>query len=1216
MEKDNAAVEENAHTNDTDTPVPITPRKIVPVHSICIDLNIPTPRKEEENCQHFSIRGYVAEKRKMDLKVCLPFTSTSDSISEEQLLPLDIPKFRWWRCKTCIHEIATDNAGEDIQILPPNCRSRLISKDMDPTTNGMIKTLSEVKHGAASQEVNHGAASPLDLTTSGMIKTLSKVKHGATSQEADKNKTIIDDSANTRGNDLCKPGNGRCTVAEDKAVTAGNGTGSGNVRNEEIRYPTIEVAISKHCSSQEIARKSHAPNLSDNNIQVAIPDPTLSGGKIVPRGNLYITADDVTADIGAETATGSPNDGQRTASTAFKQSDVPDTNDKALETSKTKLSRLPSIELRDYNGAALGSDTILAKNRLYDSHNDVPNDLPRRKTRKVRLLTEILGGQVNLETTPAKADRNSSSTAAVVTPELEPVGIPKHKRCFQKKRKMPQEVGSNLSEMGIQCNTAKRVRSSDGGVERSSMAVEIADSRPDEKESDEEGIPNGNKTLRIKQRNGTNKKKNKQLQPVDGCSPEIRCQDTTMENGGLKGNGAVNSLVHSVKYSSMNGKFEPHLSSYQSLVGTDRDSDLCWKSSKFPEIGRVPSALMHSDNIFLGESSTRRNNLIPVTTDAEMVTFQPARELSAKVGLDLSLNSFREPDKHAKNDITQSKNLTNWQFIIQKGSKSIAPRRKDNTLVRQSNVPESGQSSRKEVIYDLNQGVPQTASMWKQIQNSPSLLQKGNLHVSEIMETPRQHNKENLNEFLEHHRYQHSEKTLERGLSDDIPMEIVELMAKFQHERALSETRTKSMIEMSDGFAGPYSEIRESEALALSRPGVTSFHPANANKKTDVGASRGSSLQISHVKRNHLGFERPPPGFERPPTKHFGTFPQTQQKFSSGGQGSSSMHTRPGEGAKPVWFPTVQNLPPLGLGIPKKSIGQPNDRFIHGQASTSLQKGRTISDIKGGDARIQNEHHLAFPKSDVNVKGMGSADPYSNETIPAMQLLSLMDRRMPSTPSFNLDTNKLREKPFSPCSYHPRFHIDGKQSILNGSYLSHHPLKESPGVHPSGYYADQISFKPRGQEKSRKSYAPSRCGGSKLQKFVPSTSGGLQSMTRDACPDKDEQKRNQGTSSSRVPPQQDRNTSKFIDLESHTTAEAVPVKINCETLVCSLNRNPAEFSVPDEGNPFTRTIKDTRIIKKSSPRERSHNVDLNNKGKKRRIVKESAGRLPPSDRAL
>ncbi|KAM3201747.1 protein EMBRYONIC FLOWER 1 [Capsicum annuum] len=1171
MEKSIIAVEENTRRSDTDTPVAKSLGGLIQIDSISIELNIPRLMKEEGNCQHFSLRGYVADMRIKDRKVCSPFPSASDhSISEEELPPLDAPKFRWWRCKNCIDEIGTESAAEETEI-----RANVASTD-DATTNA-----------------------------------LSEMKHESVAKKGDRNKAIIDDSANTSGFDLLfKPYKGRGTVVEDKAVTAGNRTGSGNVRDEEIRCPTVEVAISKHCSGQEIDGTSPAANLSNNSTQVAISDSTLSGGKIVSHGNLYIRADDVSVDIGAEPAMNSPKDGQRTASTAFKQSDIPDINDKALETSKTKLSRLPSIELRDYNGTSSGSDTTLAKNRQCDSHNDIPNDLPRRKIRKVRLLTDILREPADLETSHAKAVRNSSSIPTVAPRELEPVGTSKDKKYFQKKRKMTQEVETNLSGMGIQYNIAKRVRSSNGGVERSPMAIVTADSRSDEKGSDEEGILGGNRSLGIKHRNGINKKKNKQLQPVDGYSPEMPPQDTTMQNGGSKGYGAVNGLVHSVQYSSMGGKFGPHLSSCQSLVGTDRDSDLFWRSSNFPEVGRVPSTLMLPDNNFAGESSTRRNN--PV---------QPVHELSDDVTLDLSLNSFRDSDKHAENDIIQSKNMTNSPFILQNGNKGTDPRRKDNTLLRQSNVPESGQPTKKGVICDLNQGAPQTAPMWQEIQNSPILLQKGNLQVPELMETPHQHNKENLNEFLEHsgvikhHRYQHSEKVLERGLSDDIPMEIVELMAKNQYERGLTETRPKCMMERTDGFARPYTEIHQSEAVTWSRPGVTSFRPAQANMNTDVGTSRGSSLQISHAKRNHLGLSQA----EGPPTKLFGAFPQTQQKFPSGGQGSASVHIRPGlqrgEEAKPVWFPTVQNMP-LGLGVPQKSIIQPNDKMIHGQASASLQKGRTISDIKSGDVRMQNEHHLRFPKSSnagLNVKGMGSLDPYCNETIPAMQLLSLMDRRMPSSPPFNIDANKLLEKPFAPCSYHPRFQMDGKQSILNGSYLSHHQLKESPGVHPGGYYADQISFKSRGQEKSRKSYGPSRCGGSKLERFV--SSSGLLSKTQDSFPEKAAgEKRNQGTSNSRVLPQQDRNTSKLFGLEGLGTARALPVKNNCESCLCSVNRNPAEFSVPEEGNPFTRTIKDPRIGKKSS-KERSHNVDLN-KRKQPRIPKERAGRLPPLGRAL
>lgn len=123
---------------------------------------------------------------------------------------------------------------------------------------------------------------------------------------------------------------------------------------------------------------------------------------------------------------------------------------------------------------------------------------------------------------------------------------------------------------------------------------------------------------------------------------------------------------------------------------------------------------------------------MPVTTDMEMVTSQPTHELSDKVRLDLSLNSFRDSDKCAENDITQKRNMTTWPFILHKGNKSNDPRGKDNTLVGQSNVTDS-QSSRKGVIHDLNHGIFQTSSMWQGIQNSPNLLQKGNLHVPDIM---------------------------------------------------------------------------------------------------------------------------------------------------------------------------------------------------------------------------------------------------------------------------------------------------------------------------------------------------------------------------------------------------------------------------------------------------------------------------------------------------
>jgi len=90
-----------------------------------------------------------------------------------------------------MREIGTESSGEEIEILPPSCRSRLISPNMVSSRNATTNALLEMKHDSISQKV-------------------------------DKKKAIIVDAANTSGYDfLCKPYKGRCTMVEDKAVSAG-----------------------------------------------------------------------------------------------------------------------------------------------------------------------------------------------------------------------------------------------------------------------------------------------------------------------------------------------------------------------------------------------------------------------------------------------------------------------------------------------------------------------------------------------------------------------------------------------------------------------------------------------------------------------------------------------------------------------------------------------------------------------------------------------------------------------------------------------------------------------------------------------------------------------------------------------------------------------------------------------------------------------------------
>ncbi|XP_038986183.1 uncharacterized protein LOC103715406 isoform X2 [Phoenix dactylifera] len=71
-----------------------------------------------ETCDHFSIRGYVAEIRKTDPKICWPFSMFHDQTSDKHislLPPLPVTKFKCWDCQNCLRKAnnsATTRATE------------------------------------------------------------------------------------------------------------------------------------------------------------------------------------------------------------------------------------------------------------------------------------------------------------------------------------------------------------------------------------------------------------------------------------------------------------------------------------------------------------------------------------------------------------------------------------------------------------------------------------------------------------------------------------------------------------------------------------------------------------------------------------------------------------------------------------------------------------------------------------------------------------------------------------------------------------------------------------------------------------------------------------------------------------------------------------------------------------------------------------------------
>lgn len=68
-----------------------------------------------EKCEHFSIRGYVAKVRKKDRNICWPFP-LEEQVQVDVLPPIHVPRFKYWKCTTCVKIAKKENAEESVEV--------------------------------------------------------------------------------------------------------------------------------------------------------------------------------------------------------------------------------------------------------------------------------------------------------------------------------------------------------------------------------------------------------------------------------------------------------------------------------------------------------------------------------------------------------------------------------------------------------------------------------------------------------------------------------------------------------------------------------------------------------------------------------------------------------------------------------------------------------------------------------------------------------------------------------------------------------------------------------------------------------------------------------------------------------------------------------------------------------------------------------------------
>ncbi|KAF5932082.1 hypothetical protein HYC85_028253 [Camellia sinensis] len=98
-------------------------------------------KKKTGKCRHFSIRAYVAEICRKDWKICWPFSSLDDNQESKKLAdmlpPLHVPEFRWWDCQNCVQR---DKLGESSNS-DVNTSTDMISSELCPMIHDHTKEM-------------------------------------------------------------------------------------------------------------------------------------------------------------------------------------------------------------------------------------------------------------------------------------------------------------------------------------------------------------------------------------------------------------------------------------------------------------------------------------------------------------------------------------------------------------------------------------------------------------------------------------------------------------------------------------------------------------------------------------------------------------------------------------------------------------------------------------------------------------------------------------------------------------------------------------------------------------------------------------------------------------------------------------------------------------------------------------------------------------------
>ncbi|TXG62026.1 hypothetical protein EZV62_013389 [Acer yangbiense] len=1294
MEKSLVVVEENHQiTSGSDLFSKSVGSSVKKIDSISIDLVSNDDETDAGECGHFSIRGYVSEIRKKNWKMCWPFALDSNhDRSEEQtcpLSPLHVSKSRWWRCPNCLQELGnesiTNNHGDAFNY----CNSTRIK------SSGTCSHVSS-PGDATMPQPDVLQAPRLNILEGGIVEAsiASDPNYNecplSLTDKQDKNS----ESANNpiTGIEIGSEENLNQEVSESGAAT---GIISGPMMG---RHDTDGIVALKryHIESVEFCKPGCGSNgTADFELAKENDKCVVENSVGICQTRKQPSAEEQHSELmiacGTSRVTGIVGEvGTRDRSQGWILSH---------DAVKSHTSELPSPGLDEHDNESSESAEMLTGNDLQDHQHDNSNGSHRRKTRKVRLLTELLAENGDASTRLTRTENFPSNSVPEASAGVDGLSAPQgmvsvkgNAGLDQKmKRKFPHDEEWASLETSSPNNMYKKDGTCNEGAEITG-AFASSDSEEDCEISLTIGQRSHLNKFKFDTVPTTGKKINKNTFVVDEClsltsSQENVPKDIQSKAGDANKASAADTFLLKSGQTAFTGRGVYSFPMPPQQM--EKSSSVCKKKIKIDQFDDGRASLNPWSSCVLRESPVTRKDVEILQMQSLPAPFLSVQNASTEKGLHHSLGSCLPTHGYDGKYISPHED----QLLIWRGSTS-----KENQFlgrdIQTNYVGDSIFPSKCEPNAYLHNGAHcdigsnNAYRMPFLNQKLKSTLQAGNSSWMQQMDFCGTSNNGKSTERQEHsalskkHSDQRADKVSEQGNLDDIPMEIVELMAKNQYERCLPDVENDKQP--------PETTTNTSNAQIHAKGKLSFLSEKTAHKpKSRVKNSRNGKIIrdenvrttqpnsvdcVSHIDRNHLNFSQPEQTYA--PTG-LRSFPQGQGKLQSGvkfSATSSSMHSssqncqwignivgnrssqtnlrtlescntcqsvpQQGKEAASMWSSMIQNQMPFAYKIPEKHTGPSTNTDVFSHYPSSLRKGNLNGnrDLNFLDLNVTNpeKHHRNIDSQTLSKNtenqvackhgGMGSLDPYYNETIPAMHLLSLMDAGLRSGPPID-GTPKFLKRAF-PHDHHakefsgmssgsyktnstmkPPYVYYGKNHLSENSRdcfsaiptvdASGFPFQYNKGAKKSTDLIGQASFKSQERQKAKGFDSTSQNKGHRSHKSVLTV--GSSGTNNGSIPVHSMPKMFLGTSDPMLFPLPHvmENPTKHKLEALNNTSTIWPLKSSSKTEICTVNRNPADFSTPGAGNGFMIKGEDLKFRKPSFSEKRSGLVKLDRQKNKR-----------------